>query len=104
MEEWPDYTPPADMKEGVNYEVDYDNRRNFIEEKETKVDDEDENSIKNEDKEENVTTGSESDNIAKNDDNFDKICEVQWRTMKEVSRILLQLKKQKLLQDQVHNM
>ena len=44
IEECPYDTSPVDMEEGVNNKVDDENRRNLIEEKETRVNDEDEDS------------------------------------------------------------
>ena len=63
------------MKEGINDEVDDQNRRNLIEENEKNLNDDDADSTEVEDKEENVTTDSESNTIAKNDDNLIEICE-----------------------------
>ena len=59
----------------MNDEVDDGNRRNYIEENSTRVNDEDEDSTEVEEKEENVPTDSEISTIAKIDDNIDEICE-----------------------------
>ena len=75
VEEVSDNTSPADMEKGVNNEVDDENKRNFIEQNDTKLNDEDEDSTEVEYKEENITAYSEISTIAKNDVNLNGICE-----------------------------
>ena len=75
IEELPDDTYPVEMELFVNDEFADDNKRNFIEENETKLNGEDEDSTEVEEKEENVPTDSEISTIAKIDDNIDEICE-----------------------------
>ena len=63
------------MEEGINYEVENDNRLNLIEENREMVSHEDEDSTEVGGKEENVTIDSERNIFSKNDDNLNEICE-----------------------------